>query len=115
MFYIFLRRILPNAMVNSVYNKRPGITILKLPSFSGQSQNHMDSRGWTYVHNEEALEMLIVRLIKSLTTNLLGHLANSTSWLMEVFSFRCFRRYIQVLVGVTVEEEMRETEVGALY
>lgn len=80
--------------VDELYNKRPGRSVARLLSFTGRFKDALDCRGWAYVHMDEALEMLIVRHLKSLSTNFLAHLENSASWLMEVSKFRAICRYV---------------------
>lgn len=54
----------------------------------------MDRWVFGYTHIDEALEMFIVRHLKSLSFNFLGHLENSAAWLMQVSMFRALTRYM---------------------
>ena len=54
----------------------------------------LDRRAWVYVHQDEALEMLIVRHLKSISVNFINHLENEGSWLMEVSLMRALTRYV---------------------
>lgn len=80
-------------VLDELYNKKPGRSLVKLLTFTGAGKDAIDKRGWTYVHMDEALEMLAVRHLKSLSTNFLGHLENASSWLQQVSMFRALSRY----------------------
>lgn len=80
-------------MVDELYDKKPGHSIVKLLSFTGRGKDAIDRRGWNYVHMDESLEMLAVRHLKSLSVNFLGHLQNESAWLQQVSMFRALSRY----------------------
>ena len=46
------------------------------------------------MHQDEALEMLIVRHLKGLSVNFINHLENAASWLMELSLVRALTRYV---------------------
>lgn len=93
-FFAFFRGIIPTVAVEELYTRKPGRSVMRLPSFTGRFKNAFDGRGWTYVHKDEGLEMLIVRHLKGLSVNFLGHLEDSTAWLLQVSKFRAFCRYM---------------------
>ena len=84
LFYGFFRGILPSVAEEEIYFKKSGRSVMKLLSFTGNGKDGLDSRGWTRVHSDESLEMLVVRHLKSLSVDFLGHLENSAAWLMQV-------------------------------
>lgn len=95
LFYAFLRGILPSVVVSELHKSTPGSSVMKLPSFTGSSKTALNKRGWTYVHMDEAFEMLIVKHLKSLSVNLLTHLEKSAAWLMKVSQFRSLARRVR--------------------
>lgn len=52
-FYAFMKGILPSQVIEDLYNRKPGRSMMKLLSFSEKGRNAVDPRGWTYVHLEE--------------------------------------------------------------
>ena len=92
--YAFFRGILPSFIVKYLFTEKPGRAVVKLLSFTGKENCGLDSRGWVYVHQDEALKMLIVRHLKSLSVNFINHLENAGSCLMEVSLMRALTRYV---------------------
>ena len=92
--HAFMRSIITTVVAEDLFSKQPGRSVMKLFSFTGTGSVGRDSRGWTYVHLDEALEMLIVRYLKGLSVNLLQHLENSTAWLIPVSPCRSLCRYV---------------------
>ncbi|CAN8065686.1 unnamed protein product [Agarophyton chilense] len=90
-----MRKTLPSSVVSYLFTEKPGTCVVKLPSLSNGTRNAIDhQRGWTYVHLDEALEMLIVRHLKNLSLTLRNHLENYASWLLQVLRFCNEARYV---------------------
>ncbi|PXF44647.1 hypothetical protein BWQ96_05589 [Gracilariopsis chorda] len=94
LFYLFFRSIIPSFVERDLFTTKPGRAVTRLLSFTALGSQGSDGRGNAYVHCDEALEMLIVRHLKSLSVNFLAHLENSASWLMEVSMFRALIRFM---------------------
>lgn len=92
LFYAFFRGIIPEAIESELYKTKPGKIVTKLISFTGMNRSGYDRRGWTYVHLDESLEMMIVRHLKGLNVNFISHLENSAAWLLEVSMLRSLAR-----------------------
>lgn len=56
--------------------KKPGRSVLRHLRFAGHLQGALDLPRLAYVNMDEALEMLSVRHLNSLSVNVLGHLGN---------------------------------------
>lgn len=93
-FFAFFRAILPTVVSEELFTNTPGRMVMKLLSFTGKGRFGVDRWGFGYAHSDEALEMLIVRHLKTLSFNFLAHLENSSAWLMEVSMFRSLVRYM---------------------
>ncbi|CAN8065401.1 unnamed protein product [Agarophyton chilense] len=94
LYYYFFRDIIPTFVQQELYVNKPGTAVMRLPRFTGHGREALDSRGFAYTHNDEALEMLIVRHLTRLSVNFLGHLEKSAAELMEVSIFRQMIRYM---------------------
>ena len=92
LFYAFLRGILPPVVAEELHENTLGSSVMKLPSFTSAAHQVVDNRA--FVHWDEALEMLIVRHLKSLSFNFIAHLENAAAWLMQVSRFRSLCRRI---------------------
>lgn len=86
--YAFLRGILPPVMAEELHDNTPGSCVVKLLSFNSGNREVLDRREWSHVHWGEALEILIVRHLKSLRLSLPTHLENAAALLMEFSRFR---------------------------
>lgn len=62
-FYAFLRGVMPDAVTDELHTQTPGSCVVKLLSFTSGNRHAMDLRGWTYVHQDELLESVMVRHI----------------------------------------------------
>lgn len=94
LFFGFFRAILNSVVTEELFTRKPGRMVMKLLSFTGSGRFGIDRWGFGYTHVDEALEMLIVRHLKSLSVNFLGHLEHSAGWLMQVSMFRALTRYM---------------------
>ncbi|PXF47001.1 hypothetical protein BWQ96_03191 [Gracilariopsis chorda] len=94
LFYSFFRSIMPRIVFEDLYNNKPGALVARVPSFTAGSRSAYDERGWTYVHLDEALEMLIIRLVKGLNQVTLPYLESAGAWLLDVASARLLIRNV---------------------
>lgn len=94
MFYGFFRGTMPRAVFRDIYTDKPGGMVARVPSFTSGMGSPYDKRGWTYVHLDESLEMLIVRLLKSLNVTMLPYLENAGAWLLMVSRARMLIRTV---------------------
>ncbi|PXF42221.1 hypothetical protein BWQ96_08049 [Gracilariopsis chorda] len=85
---------MPRTMFRDIYENKPGGMFAHVPSFTSGMQSAYDQRDWTYVHLDEALEMLIVRLLKSLNTTMLQFLERAGAWLLPVSHARTLIRMV---------------------
>ena len=68
--------------------------VARVPSFTSGMGSPYGKRGWTDVHLDESLEMLIVRLLKSLNITMLLYLDNAGAWLLMVSRARMLIRMV---------------------
>ena len=94
LFYGFFRGIMPRVVFHDLYTEKPGGILARVPSFTAGLGSPYDSRGWTYVHLDEALEMVIVRLLKSLNVTMLPYLESAGAWLLTVSHARMLIRTV---------------------
>ena len=85
---------MPRAVFRDIYTDKPGGMVARVPSFTSGMGSTYDKRGWTYVHLDESLQMLIVRLLKSLNVTMLPYLENAGAWLLMVSRARMLIRTV---------------------
>lgn len=75
---------MPRVTLDELYKAKPGAMVARVPSFTAGLGNPYDKRGWNYVHLDEALEMLIIRLVKGMIVKMLPYLETAGAWLLPV-------------------------------
>ena len=83
MFYAFFRAAMPRVSSNDLFKDKPGAMVTRVPSFTAGLGTLYDSRGWTYVPLDEALEMLIIRFVKGMNVLILPYIESCGAWLLE--------------------------------
>lgn len=91
LFYSFFKSIMPRVTLSDLYDHKPGATVAGFHVLQRDWEVFM-IWGWIYVHMDEVLEMLIVRLIKALNVPVLPYLENSRVMLLSVCAGRMIIR-----------------------
>lgn len=74
MFQAFFRAIVPHTVVDDMFSHKPGAILARVHSYKYDSRRPYEMRGWNYVHLDEIIEMVIVRLVKGLNVVILPYL-----------------------------------------
>lgn len=99
LFYGFFRSIMPRTTFKELFTRKPGAMVARVPRFTAGLASPIpgcpyDEREHTYVHLDEALEMLIIRHVKGLNTIMLPFLESYKAWLLAVCKARNIARTV---------------------
>lgn len=94
LFYAIFRCTMPRATFAELFRRKTGSMVCRVPSFIAGLGCEYDARGWTYVHLDEALEMLIIRQVKGLNTSMLPYLESCGAWLLVASKERMLMRKV---------------------
>lgn len=87
---------MPGVVFHDLVTEKPGGMPARVPPFTTGRGCPYASRGWTYVHLDEALEMVVVRQLKSINVTMNPYLESAGAWLLTVSRARIMTRSVTV-------------------